>query len=46
MGMEVVGRKGIYYKADVYTYLDLMGGNEFGLKTSLFSSRDVLGKGK
>ena len=38
--------KGIYYKADVYTYLDLMGGNEFGLKTSLFSSRDVLGKGK
>ncbi|KAL2045757.1 hypothetical protein N7G274_002188 [Stereocaulon virgatum] len=38
--------KAIYYKADVYTYLDLMGGNKFGLKTSLFSSRDVIRRGK
>ena len=38
--------KAIYYKADAYTYLELMRGNEFGLKTSLFSSRELLGKGK
>jgi hypothetical protein len=37
--------KAIWYKADVYTYLDLMGGNEYGLKTSLFSSRDILRRG-
>ncbi|KAK3173377.1 hypothetical protein OEA41_006706 [Lepraria neglecta] len=38
--------KAIYYKADAYTYLELMGGNEFGLKTSLFSNREVLAEGK
>ena len=36
----------IYYKADAYTYLELNSANEFGLKTSMFSSREVLGKGE
>ena len=38
--------KAIYYKADAYTYLELMGGNEFGLKATLFSSWEILGEGK
>ncbi len=32
----------IYYKADAYSHLDIMGGNEWGLKPSLYSSRDLL----
>lgn len=32
----------IYYKADAYTYLDISSGNPYGLKVSLFSSKDVL----
>lgn len=35
----------IYYKADAYTHLDIMGGNEWGLKPSLYSSRDLLAHG-
>ena len=35
----------IYYKSDAYTYLDIMGGNEYGLKASMFSSRDILSGG-
>jgi hypothetical protein len=31
----------IYYKCDAYTYLDILGGNEFKLKASLFSSKDL-----
>ncbi|KAF7585287.1 hypothetical protein BBP40_011437 [Aspergillus hancockii] len=32
----------IYYKCDAYTYLEIMGNNPYGLKASLFSSKDVL----
>lgn len=32
----------IYYKCDAYTHLDIKSKNEYGLKASLFSSRDVL----
>ncbi|KAJ5153298.1 uncharacterized protein N7482_009776 [Penicillium canariense] len=32
----------IYYKCDAYTYLDIKSKNDYGLKASLFSSRDVL----
>lgn len=32
----------IYYKCDAYTYLDIKSKNEYGLKASLFSSRDIL----
>lgn len=32
----------IYYKCDAYTHLDIKSKNTYGLKASLFSSRDVL----
>lgn len=34
--------KPIYYKCDAFTHLDIMSGNEYGLKASMFSSRDLL----
>ena len=36
------GGRGIYYKCDGFTYLDIMGGNEWGLRASMFSSREIL----
>lgn len=36
----------VYYKADVYTHLEVEGGNPWGLKPSLYSSREILGEGK
>ncbi|KAL8812179.1 MAG: hypothetical protein Q9223_000316 [Gallowayella weberi] len=38
--------EGIYYKADAFTELGINSGNEWGLKASLYASRDVLGDGK
>jgi len=42
--------RGIYYKCDAYTYLDIKSDNPYGLKASLYASKDVLaekeGKGK
>ncbi|ODM16995.1 hypothetical protein SI65_07394 [Aspergillus cristatus] len=35
-------RMGIYYKADAFTYLRILGDNPYGLKASLYSSKDVL----
>ena len=35
--------RAVYYKCDAYTYLDISSGNEYKLKASMFSSRDVLG---
>ncbi|KIW88963.1 uncharacterized protein Z519_10447 [Cladophialophora bantiana CBS 173.52] len=35
------GFKTIYYKCDAYTHLDLSSGNEYKLKASLCSSRDL-----
>lgn len=32
----------IYYKCDAYTHLNIMSGNEHGLKTSLYGSVDAL----
>ncbi|CAD6564689.1 MAG: hypothetical protein ASARMPREDX12_002405 [Alectoria sarmentosa] len=53
VGMGLVNRKGpmgeargIYYKADVFTYLGIESKNEWGLKASLFSSNDVLAEEK
>ncbi|KAI9723646.1 MAG: hypothetical protein M1812_000946 [Candelaria pacifica] len=34
--------KSIYYKCDAYTYLGISSGNEYGLKASLYASKDVL----
>lgn len=33
----------IYYKCDAYTYLDIKSTNPYGLRASLYSSREVLG---
>ena len=33
--------KTIYYKCDAYTYLDIASGNEYKLKASMYSSRDL-----
>lgn len=35
----------VYYKCDAYTYLDIGSGNEFKLKASMYSSRDLLNDG-
>ena len=37
--------RGIYYKADVLSWLDINGGNQYGLKPSLYASMDVLREG-
>lgn len=34
--------RGIFYKTDAYSHLDIMGGNEWGLKPSLYSSSNML----
>jgi hypothetical protein len=36
----------IYYKADAYTYLGLDAQNPYGLKASLYSSKDILNLSK
>lgn len=35
--------RGIYYKADAFTELGITSGNEWGLKPSLYASKDLLG---
>jgi hypothetical protein len=44
VGMDLVGKgnRGIYYKSDAYTHLNINSKNEYGLKASMYSSRDVL----
>lgn len=39
------GGNGIYYKCDAYTYLSIESGNEFKLKASMYSSREMLKEG-
>ncbi|KAF4774702.1 hypothetical protein HER10_EVM0002567 [Colletotrichum scovillei] len=39
--VEAMGRP-IYYKPDAFTYLGIASGNHWGLKASIYSSRDVL----
>ncbi|QDS78040.1 hypothetical protein FKW77_003125 [Venturia effusa] len=42
--LHLVQRQGgrpIYYKADVYTYLDIYSDNPYGLKASQYSSKDI-----
>ena len=38
--------RGIYYKTDAFTELGIMSENEWGLKASLYASKDVLKTGK
>ncbi|KAI9676875.1 MAG: hypothetical protein M1817_006714 [Caeruleum heppii] len=37
--------RGIYYKNDAYTHLGINSGNEWGLKASMYSSKDILEHG-
>ncbi|KAL8972087.1 MAG: hypothetical protein Q9197_002947 [Variospora fuerteventurae] len=37
------GDRGIYYKTDAFTELGISSGNEWGLKASLYASKDLLG---
>ena len=34
--------QGIYYKCDAYTYLNIMSGNEYRLKASMYSSKEMM----
>lgn len=38
--------RGIYYKADAFTYLDIFSGNQWGLKPSMYSSKEILRNAK
>ncbi len=38
----VQDEQGIFYKCDAYTYLDIMNGNEFKLKASMYGSKGML----
>lgn len=42
LGLCSAEGRGIYYKCDAYTYLDIGSKNDYGLKASLYWSRDVL----
>ncbi|RMD39281.1 hypothetical protein DV735_g5847, partial [Chaetothyriales sp. CBS 134920] len=48
LDLPVHGRdgRGIFYKCAAYSYLDIYSGNEFGLKPSLYCSRDFEGGGQ
>lgn len=49
VGLGLVKEKderGIYYKADAFTELGITSGNEWGLKPSLYASKDLLGDAK
>lgn len=43
VGLVDEGDRPIYYKCDAYTHLEITSKNEYGLKASMYSSRDVLG---
>ena len=38
----VADDQGIFYKCDAYTYLDIMNGNEYKLKASMYGSKEML----
>ncbi|MDI1485158.1 MAG: hypothetical protein OHK93_000293 [Ramalina farinacea] len=38
--------RGIYYKADAFTWLDIFSKNEWGLKPSMYSSKEILQSAK
>ena len=43
--LNLISEKGIYYKCDAYTYLEINSGNEYKLKASMYSSKDLLKEG-
>lgn len=40
------GGRVVYYKCDAYTHLDIMSGNEYKIKASIYNSRDVAREGE
>lgn len=42
LGLVKEGKKPIYYKCDAWTHLDINANNPWGLKASMYSSKDVL----
>ena len=46
LGLPVNGKdgRGIYYKCDAYTYLDIVSGNEYKLRASMYNSKELLGE--
>ncbi|CRG88200.1 hypothetical protein PISL3812_05227 [Talaromyces islandicus] len=42
LGLVREGQRPIYYKCDAWTYLDIKANNPWGLKASMYSSKDVL----
>ena len=38
----VKGEQGIFYKCDAYTYLNIMSANDYKLKASMYSSKEML----
>lgn len=42
LGLVKEDQRPIYYKCDAFTYLEIKSRNSYGLKASMFSSRDVL----
>ena len=41
----VEGGQGIFYKCDAYTYLDIMNGNNYRLKASMYNSKEMVKEG-
>ncbi|KAJ5520193.1 hypothetical protein N7463_000646 [Penicillium fimorum] len=42
IGLVGKGPRSIYYKADAFTHLEISSKNEYGLKASMYSSREML----
>ncbi|KAI1835784.1 hypothetical protein DTO006G1_9482 [Penicillium roqueforti] len=42
LGLVGKGPRSIYYKSDAFTHLDITSKNEYGLKASMYSSRELL----
>ncbi|PHH54452.1 UPF0696 protein C11orf68 -like protein [Ceratocystis fimbriata CBS 114723] len=40
--LKVTPMKPIYYKPDIFTYLGIVPGNKYGIKASMYSSKDFL----
>jgi hypothetical protein len=42
VAIGLVSNRGIYYKSDAYTYLDIYSKNEYGLQASVYASQKML----
>ncbi|KAF7521773.1 hypothetical protein PCG10_007870 [Penicillium crustosum] len=42
IGLVGKGPRSVYYKSDAFTHLEISSKNEYGLKASMYSSREVL----